>query len=181
MRVRLLQLAALLWLCGCAALDGPRTIEVSRAQLEEQIARQFPFRSRFLELLDVTVSAPRLSLMPEANRIATALEVSTGEPLTGRSWHGALLMNYRLRFEPADNTVRLAEVRVERFRIDGLPSALQPKVSLVGSMLAEELLKNQPVHTLKAEDVQRMQARGLMPGELVITSNGLSIPLKGAK
>jgi hypothetical protein len=154
---------------------------VSRAQLEDRLARQFPYKSRFLELLDVTVSTPRLTLLPDLNRIGTELDVSTGERLSGRTWQGSLRLNYRLRFDPADNTVRLIDVRVERFQIDAVPAAWQTQVDRIGSLLSEQLLRDQPVHTLKPENVQMLQSTGLVPGELIVTTNGISIPLKPAR
>jgi Protein of unknown function (DUF1439) len=172
---RALACLALLGLAACATLLRPQSIDVSLAQLEQQIARQFPYRNRFLELLDVTVSAPRLTLLPEQNRIATELDVSAGERLSRRAWQGTLALNYRLRFEPADHTVRLADVRVERFAIDGVPPALQPKVNALGALLTEALLKDQPVHALSAEHVRRLQATRSVVGEPRVTSRGVSI------
>jgi hypothetical protein len=68
-------------LAGCAALFGPRTVDVSQAQLEELLARRFPLSRRVLEIFDVTVSAPRLRLLPEANRIATDFDLSSSDRL----------------------------------------------------------------------------------------------------
>ena len=64
-------------IAGCAGLFGPRTVEVSQAQLEELLARRFPLTRRVLEIFDVTVSAPLLRLLPDANRIATDFELAS--------------------------------------------------------------------------------------------------------
>ena len=42
---------------GCAALFGPRDVQVSQAQLQQAVERRFPLERRYLELLDVTVAA----------------------------------------------------------------------------------------------------------------------------
>lgn len=164
-------------LAGCASILGPRSIEISEAQLQQVIARQFPFNNRFLELLDVTVTAPRVTLLPDSNRIGTELELSTTDRFIRNPIRGSLALNYGLRFEPADNTIRLAHVRVERFQIDGAPSGWSRQMDRLGALLAEQLLKDLAIHTLKLEDVQAVQGRGYQPGDIKVTSRGLSFTL----
>ena len=74
---------AVLVLAGCSALPFnnpfvPRTIEVSQEQLLAQVSGQVPFNRRMLDFFDVTVSTPRLTMLPQENRIATELDVDTG-------------------------------------------------------------------------------------------------------
>ena len=38
-------------------------------------------------------------------------------------------------------------------------------------------MDNQVIHTLKPEDVQRVQGRGYQPGELKVTSRGIALTL----
>jgi hypothetical protein len=162
---------------GCAAVFGPRNIEVSQQRLQELVARRFPVTRRYLELFDVTVSTPRLTLMPEANRIATQLDVSATDRLLRRPMNGSMELDYALRFEPTDNTVRLADVRVASFLLGDVPGPLQNQLNRIGRLLAEEMLDGQVVHTLKPEDVKNAQGRGYQPGELKVTPRGLQLTL----
>lgn len=176
-RVVLLLALCLAGLSGCVSLLGPRTIEVPEAQLQQLLARQFPFNNRFLELLDVTVTAPRVTLLPDTNRIGTELEVSASDRVFKNPLKGSIALNYGLRFEPSDNTVRLANVRVERFRIDGAGGSLQDQVNRLGALLAEQLLKDMVIHTFKPEDMRSAQGRGYEPGDIKVTPRGLSFTL----
>jgi hypothetical protein len=166
---------------GCANLLGPRNIEVSEAELQQIIARQFPVKNRYLELLDITVSAPRVKLLPDTNRLATELEVNSSDRLFKTPFKGSLTMNHSLRFEPGDNSLRLADVRVERFQMDGMPSGLQGQMNRIGSFLAGELLQDHVIHTLKPEDLKAAQGRGYAPGELKVTSRGITLTLNPVK
>jgi hypothetical protein len=118
-------------LSACATLPPPpKTISVTEARLAQMIASQFPFNSEMLEVLDVVVSTPRISLDPTNNRINTSLDINVaGNNLLGlftdKQYKGALDMSYGLRFEPRDATVRLTDVRVHRLDIDGAPSAMR--------------------------------------------------------
>jgi hypothetical protein len=122
---------------GCAGLFGPRTVEVSRVQLEELLGRRFPLTRRVLEIFDVTVSAPRLRLLPEANRGATDFDLGSTDRLLRAQHRGALALSFGLRFEASDNTLRATQLKVERLQIDGAPAPLQRQLERLGTLLAE--------------------------------------------
>jgi hypothetical protein len=170
-------IAAAALLSGCAAILGPRTVEVSQAQLEQLLARRFPVTRRVLEVFDVTVSAPRLRLLPESNRIATDFDVGSTDRLLRSQHSGALALSFGLRFEPSDNTLRVTQVRVERLQIDGVPAPLQRQFERIGTLIAEQSLDDQVIHTLRPKDVEGVQGRGYRPSELRVTPRGLLVTL----
>lgn len=174
-----LLLGLLLLLAACAALrPEPRVIELSEARLAALIARQFPHHGRYLALFDIALEAPRLKLMPEENRIATQLPYLLGGPLLdGRRYQGLLQLSYGLRFELSDLSVRLTEVRVEEFRLPGLPPALQPRASRLGDLVAQSLLQDFPIHRFKPEDLRAAGRWGWQPGELRVVPGGVQLQL----
>jgi len=175
--VLLAALAGAAVLAGCAAFLGPRTVEVSQAQLEQLLAQRFPVTQRVLEIFDVTVSAPRLRLMPESNRVAADFDVGSIERLLRSQHRGLLSLSFGLRFEAADNTLRVTQVRVERVQIDGAPAPLQRHLERLGTLVAEQSLDDQVLHTLRPKDVEAVQGRGYRPSELRVTPNGLLVTL----
>ncbi len=177
-------LAVLAWaLAGCSALPfnnpfAPRTIEVSQEQLLAQVSGQFPFNRRMLDFFDVTVSAPRLTMLPQENRIATELDVDTGRTLLTDGFKGRLALSYGLRYEPADQSVRLADVRLDRFQMEGVPDALKTRTGRLGSLLAEELLNGFTVYRFKPEDLKIALGLGFTPGGIYVTGRGLALTLE---
>lgn len=170
-------------LAGCAALPfnnpfGPRTIEVSQEQLLAQVSGQFPFNRRMLDVFDVTVSAPRLTMLPQENRIATELDVDTGRTLLTDGFKGRLALSYGLRYEPADQSVRLAEVRLDRFQLEGVPDALKTRTGRLGALLAEELLSGFTVYRFKPEDLNIALGLGYKPGSIYVTGRGVALTLE---
>ena len=163
-------------LFGCSL--GPHTVELSQARLQELVARRFPVDKRVLDTIDLTLDEPRVGLQPEANRISVevALRAKAGGPISTRL-SGSLLVSEGLRFEPADNTIRLVDVQVERFVIDGLPSSWQRQLDRLGKPLARGLLEDQVLYTLRDKDVATLNGRGLRPGDLRVTANGIEITL----
>lgn len=168
-----------LGLSGCALLQpGPRTVQLSEAQLADLIARQFPFNSRYLEVFDVVLDQPRVRLMPAENRIGTELGYSLGAGLLGsRTWQGRLNLSYGLRFEPRDQTIRLADVRVEGFDVPGVPGAYGQRANRLGALLAEGLLRDFAIYRLKPEDLEASNRWGYQPGPMTVVPGGLTLRL----
>lgn len=176
---------AVLALAGCSALPFnnsfvPRTIEVSQEQLLAQVAGQFPFNRRMLDVFDVTVSTPRLTMLPQENRISTELDVDTGRTLLTEGFKGRLALSHGLRYEPGDQSVRLADVRLDRFQMDGVPDALKTRTGRLGSVLAEELLSGFTVYRFKPEDLKVALGLGFKPGAIRVTERGVALTLEPA-
>ena len=167
----------LLWLAGCAALLGPRTVEVSQAQMQQWMSQRFPLDNRLLELLDVKLATPRLQMLPERDRIATEFEVNVSDRLFKTPHRGTLAIDYGLRFEAADNTLRLTNLRIARVEIDGAPALLQRQMERIALQLVEQALNDAPIYTLRPKDIEAVQGRGYRPSDIHVTPAGLTITL----
>lgn len=176
-------LVAAVLLSACVMMPpAPKSIEVSEARLAQLIGSQFPFNSEMLDVLDVGVSAPRITLDPANNRINTAMDLNVaGSGLVGlvtsREYQGGLDLSYGLRFEPADGTVRMSDVRVHRLSVIGAPPALQRPIEKLGASLAKRLLKDYVLYRLSAEDLHASEGWAYKPGAVRVAPTGLSISL----
>jgi hypothetical protein len=171
----LLPLAATLLLTSCAAMLGPRDVELPLSQLQESLNRKFPFNSRFFELFDIYVSNPRLAIQPETNRIITSMDASVAPPFLQRAWKGSFTLSGMLALDPARRAVVLADPRLEDFALDGLDPAYSRRVTQIGALLAEQLLRDLPLYTFGEKDFRYAGTRFLptritaRPGGLVVT------------
>jgi hypothetical protein len=179
-----LSLLALAWLAGCAALaPQPKTINLSQERLLQLISSQFPFNNRMLEVLEVGVSKPRVQLDALNNRIQTGLDVNVAPrglagAITQRNFSGVLDMSYGLRFEPSDNSIRMADVKVSKLDVPGVPEQFQVAVNKLGGLLAEKLLSDYSLYKLTAADLQsEVKGWGYKPGKFSIANNGLNIAI----
>ncbi|MEO5696161.1 MAG: DUF1439 domain-containing protein [Burkholderiaceae bacterium] len=170
-------LAAAIWLAGCAVLPAPRSVEVTRSQLQQWIDREFPVDGRALEWLDLRVAAPALTLRPQDNRLQTTFELSVGQSLLNRPLRATLVLDHGLRYEPADHSVRLTDLRVERIGFDGAAAPLRGQLERHGVRLVERLLDDRPIYTLRPDAVEALRGRGLRPDAIRVTPAGLSITL----
>ena len=171
--------AAVVVVQGCAGLGGPRTVSISQARLTELVLEQFPKSQRYLELFDVTLSEPRVWLIPADNRIGTELHYSLGIlALSEQQVGGSLSMNYSLRYEPADASLRLDNVRVQKFDLQGLPSAYAAWGPQLGRLMTQSLLQDLVVHRLDGADLRRVRQAELRPGALKVLPDRLELPLE---
>lgn len=176
--VRVIAVAlATLILSACATLapPQPREFRLSEAQLQDLVGRHFATAQKYLGVLDIKMTAPRVSLLPESNRVLTALDVALDAPLIGRPLRGAVSISGRLRFDHPSNSILLEEPRADSFQVDGVPAIYADKVNLIGGWLSEQVLKGFTVYRLKPEDLRYENVNyspsefKVKPGELVIS------------
>lgn len=166
-------------LTACAAgPGGPRVITLSQVQLAERIDAQFPLRRRYLELFDLTLSSPRLRLLPAENRLGTRVDYALGDFWgDSRRREGTITLSYGLRLEPTDLSVRMTDVRLEAFDAPHVSGPMARQVQRLGALVAEHLLDDFTLHRFKPEDLRSLTQRGYRPGKLRVVDEGLQLEL----
>lgn len=168
-------------LTACAGTpggDGVRSVTLSQAQLNELLARQFPYTRSFSGLAELSLVSPQLSLLPASNRLATAFGLVLTERLTGSRHTGGLDIDYGLRFDAREGAVRMADVRVNRLDVDRLPRAQQQLVSQYAPHLAEQLLADLLIYRFAADQLALARNLGLAVGALRVLPEGLRVELQ---
>lgn len=166
-------------LAACAGLGGgPRQVDISERRLLALISKQFPVKRRYLELFEVSLSEPRLRLMPDENRIGTRLDYAASTVLNSdRPWVGQLELSYGLRYEASDQTVRLDQVRLEGFQVAGVPASQAQQLRGSGTQMGEKMLQDLVVHRFKPEELRSVAGMGYQPGVLKVVPGGLRLQL----
>lgn len=159
---------------GRAVAAGP-TYRVSLRQLEEALQERFPMRYPVAGLFDVALALPRLRLLPELNRVASDLPVQVAGPALRRSYSGELGLDFGLRYEAADRTIRARGLRVQSIAVPGLAGQAAALLQQAAGDLAEQALLEVVLHRLQPRDLALADAMGLQPGEITVTATGLVI------
>ena len=164
---------------ACSSMrPRPREVDISERKLLAMLSKQFPVQKRYLDLFEVALSDPMLRLMPEENRIGTRLNFAANSPLNkAKPWLGQMELSYGLRYEASDQTVRLDQVRLEAFQLDGVPPVYAKPLRGAGTHLAENLMQDLVVHTFRPEDLRTVQGMGYQPGTLKVVPGGLRLQL----
>ncbi len=182
----------LLAVAGCAGLGGPSVITLGEAELARLLSRAFPQQRRLLETVDMTLSLPQLTLLPERNRLVVDLTAQAVERFGGRSGQGRMVFDSALRYEPRDATVRLTQVRVQQLQFElGRREAAAPAATAAAAApsgftqrlaqtLAEQLLQELVIYRLTPERLAQLKSWGVEPGAVTVTSRGVEITLARA-
>jgi hypothetical protein len=153
--------------------------KVSVEQLQRVIADRFPTRYAVANLFNLDVEAPRLRLLPELNRLGGEMGMQVAGPALRRVYRGGFDVDFALRYEPSDRSIRAHELRVHSFRLPGMPPQTLKLIDLYGQALAEQALLEVVLHRLHPRDLALPDAMGLQPGEITVTPDGLVIGFIG--
>jgi len=169
-----LALGSAAWLTLFSAHSQP-SYTVTTAQLQDAVAKRFPVRKRANGILDITVQAPQLRMMTEQNRLGATMAVEAGGPALRRAYPGTFDLDFALRYEASDMTIRAHELRVNALQFEGVPPEVSMLLSSYGPQLAEQALQGAVLHTLKPQDLALPDSMGVQPSTITVTAKGLVI------
>lgn len=170
-----LALGASAWLSSAHA--QPR-YAVSTAQLQAAVAEKFPLRYPIAGLFDLALQTPRLCLLPATNRINADIPVEAAGEALRRSYAGNFDLDFALRYEASDKTLRAYQIQVNALRFPGLRAEVSEMLNTYAPVLAAQALREVVLHQLTAKDLAMADTMGLEPGEITVTENGLVISFK---
>ncbi len=153
---------------------GPR-YTVSAAHLEWMLTQHFPLRYPVAGLLDLALQAPRLHMLPEQNRLSAQMRVEASGPALPRRQQGSFDVDFALRYEASDRTLRAMGLRFRNLRFPDLQPAASEWLNAYGPALAEQSMLEVVLHQLRAQDLALADAMGLQPGPVTVTQEGLMI------
>jgi len=160
-------------LTGCAGLVGTHDIDISESQLTLLLARQFPMERKVLEVIDLNITNPQLTLLPQGNRVGTELDVTALDRLFGSSAMGHVKLDYGLRFQPSDHTIRMTQVRVRELTLSSGSNELRGAAQRIGGLVAENALENLVLYRMKPGQADEMDRLGLVASPITVTPTGL--------
>jgi hypothetical protein len=167
-------------LVGCAGMPGGlNNFEISREQMSTALAGQFPLQRRMLDIFDITLSLPRLTLNAEQNRLDTEFDIAAVETLfTRKVFRGALGFGSGVRYEPVDHSVRLSHVSLDRLAIPGVPEPVASQLHRVARVVAETLLESLSVYRMPQGVARLIDTLGTAPSELKVTKSGVAVTFR---
>ncbi|MGY8526875.1 DUF1439 domain-containing protein [Paracidovorax citrulli] len=147
----------------------------TRQELQQALDGRFPTQLRYAEIFDVTLSRPRLALDAEGNRVVTQVDAQiTNSLLKMAPINGTLALRSGLRYDATARAVKLDNPSVEQVQVTGVPGQYSRQMNAVGSLVAQELLHDYPLHTFKPEELQ-INGKEVVPGAITVTSDGIAV------
>lgn len=169
-----LAVAASAVLAPRAALAQP-SYKVSLEQLQRVLDQRFPRRYEVAGLLEVEMQAPAVRLLPELDRLGTELPVQASGPALRRRYPGSVDVDFALRYERSDRSIRAHQIRVNAVRMEGLGRDAEHLLDAYLRQLSQQALVEVVLHTLAPKDLALATTMGFEPGEITVTPQGLTI------
>ena len=166
-------LALMALMSGCAALIGTHDVDISESQLALLLARQFPMERKVLEVVELDITNPQITLIPEGNRVGTELDVSALDRLFGSSAMGHVKLDYGLRFQASDHTIRMTQVRVRELTLSSGSNNLRGAAQRLGGLVAENALEDLVLYRMKPAQADEMDRLNLVASPITVTPTGL--------
>ncbi|MBN9371495.1 MULTISPECIES: DUF1439 domain-containing protein [unclassified Hydrogenophaga] len=176
------------WLCAALgatatarAADAdqgkPAGYAVSTEQIQQALAQRFPLRYPVPGVLNLDLQTPRLRLLPQRNRLLAEMAVQASGPALHRTHQGGFDVDFALRYEASDRTLRAQQLHLSRLRFPTLRPEVVDMLNAYAPALAEQSLRDVVLHQLQPQDLKAVEAMGLQPGPITVTETGLVIGL----
>ena len=162
-------------LLACSTLTAQPRFVVSKDQLQQVVGKRFPLRYPVAGLLNLEVQAPEIRLLPEQNRLNATMAVEASGVALNRKQAGTFEVEFALRYEVSDRTLRATALRFKRLSFPGLQPMASEMLNLYGQTLSEKALLEVVLHTLRPQDLGMADGLGMQPGSVTVTERGLVV------
>ena len=166
-------------LASCASILGPREVDLPLHKLQAGLDRRFPVDNRLLELFDVRLSRPQLTVLP-GDRVSLTVDASVAQTFLRNPLAGTLAFSGRLYIDQARSGVYLTEPRIERFAVSGIDESVQRQLARAANGLLDRALPDIPVYSFRMEEL-RYAGVQYVPTRIATTTKGLRVSLEPAQ
>jgi hypothetical protein len=150
----------------------------SREELQAQIAKRFPVQQRYAEVFTVGLRDPQLGLDARANRAAITAVLSITSPLLRPSGiEGVVSVSSALKYDAPARALRLDRPQAERLELQGVSGRDAERLQQIGALVAQELLRDQPLRTFTAEELT-VGRKTYEIGDITVQDDGIKVQLK---
>ncbi|OPF64491.1 DUF1439 domain-containing protein [Hydrogenophaga sp. H7] len=165
---------------GAASAEPPPAlprITVPQDLLQTEVAKRFPVRYPVAGLVNLDLGAPRLGLLPAQNRLRAEMPVTAAGAALARTQQGRFTVDFALRYEHSDRSLRAHQLKVYRFRFPGLQPEAVDLLNTYAPALAEQSLREVVLYQLPQKEAAMADLLGLRPGQITVTEQGLLVEL----
>ena len=148
----------------------------SRRQVQDALARKFPYRHTVSQLIEVALTDPVVGFEPDVNRVTVRLDAHLVSPFLQQPVDGAFTLSSRLEYDSARRAVVLRSPSVENVDAQGEAAAYRQQIEAAGALAAAQWLDGYPIYTFKPEELQFAGVE-YEPGTITILSNGIRVQI----
>jgi len=127
------------------------------------------------EAQEVDLQVPRLRFLSEQNRLGCELPIEASGPALRRRYSGNVGLDFALRYEASDQSIRAHQIRLNAVRVEGLNRDAANLLEAYVGQFSQQALGEVVLHQLRPQDLALATTMGLEPGAITVTPEGLVI------
>ncbi|WP_170845063.1 DUF1439 domain-containing protein [Chitinasiproducens palmae] len=154
----------------------PQQYTFSRAQLQRAVERKFPYRQQVAQIADLTLTDPRLTLLPDNNRLAIDVAARVATALLAQPAAGALRLSATPAYDADARAIVLRNAAVDRIDMGDYAGPYTGQINTAIASLVQSLLENYPVHTFKPEELSFAGVH-YRPGTMTVLRDGVRVTI----
>ena len=162
---------------GCSGGAVPSSVSVSQQKLQEMLGKRFPREFPVAGLLHLSLTAPQLSMLPERNMLNAVIPAELSGKVLKDKYRGDLNVDFALRYEPSDRSLRAYQIKVNQLNMDGLAPGMNEMLGTYATALADQALGQVVLYQLQDKDLALVDALSVEPGAITVTPTGLTVAL----
>ena len=162
---------------GCSGGAVPSSVSVSQQKLQEMLGKRFPREFPVAGLLHLSLTAPKLTMLPERNMINAVIPAELSGKVLKDKYRGDLNVDFALRYEPSDRSLRAYQIKVNQLNMDGLAPGMSEMLGTYATALADQALGQVVLYQLQDKDLALVDALSVEPGAITVTATGLTVAL----
>ena len=162
---------------GCSGGAVPSSVSVSQQKLQEMLGKRFPREFPVAGLLHLSLTAPKLTMLPERNMINAVIPAELSGKVLKDKYRGDLNVDFALRYEPSDRSLRAYQIKVNQLNMDGLAPGMSEMLGTYATALADQALGQVVLYQLQDKDLALVDALSVEPGAITVTASGLTVAL----
>lgn len=152
-------------------------VQLTEQQIQEKLDARFPMEKRYLPVLALTLSEPKVELIEGSDRVSFGMKAVVNVRFAGQAkpLGGTGTVTTGLRYNPDDYSFYFDSPTVDELVVQGIPVEYVDHVNTLASQLARDRISRTPVYTLQRTDLRQLAASLVLKevtvrdGRLVIT------------
>ncbi|MEA3121705.1 MAG: hypothetical protein QOH33_1260 [Paraburkholderia sp.] len=166
-------------LAACASRTFPFIPDhytFSQRQVQDAIARKFPYRHTVSQFFDIALTDPVVGFEPGANRVTVRLDAHVASPFLQQPVDGVFTLSSRLEYDGVRSAVVLRSPSVDSVDVQGEARAYRQQLEAAGALVASQWLDGYPIYTFKPDQLQ-FAGVDYEPGTITILTNGIRVQI----
>lgn len=164
-------------LAGCASMLPMQEVELPLSRLQREADKRFPMNNRYLDLFDVTLTQPVLSLQPDRDRLVASFDAKVLPPFVKKPLESRMQVSGRLRIDPKRRAIVLVDPRLDS--LGNFANAGDGMLGKLGVSIAEDFLNNTVLYTF-APDAFTVLGQRFNPTRITTRKNSIMVSFEPA-